>query len=203
MRLLIAAIGKLKQGPERDLFAHYLGRAEAAGRKLHLSPLTVIEVAEVQGRNRFSPHEGRSASPARQTIPSAHLTDLSRSAAATHRRSEALRRLLAKFRDGGALRVWPSLVGGADGLGNRRVGQGGEACAVARSDDLAARTRANRSCRANLPRGDHPCGPPLSSRLKPPPRLRIGKPFCLDSAVPLRCRCHRLNGQGAWRILID
>ena len=29
MRLLIAAIGKLKQGPERDLFAHYLGRAEA------------------------------------------------------------------------------------------------------------------------------------------------------------------------------
>ena len=47
MRLLIAAIGKLKQGPERDLFAHYLGRAEAAGRKLHLSPLDVIEVAEV------------------------------------------------------------------------------------------------------------------------------------------------------------
>ena len=28
MRLLIAAIGKLKQGPERDLFAHYLGRAK-------------------------------------------------------------------------------------------------------------------------------------------------------------------------------
>ena len=46
MRLLIAAIGKLKQGPERALFAHYLGRAEALGRKLHLSPLTAIEVAE-------------------------------------------------------------------------------------------------------------------------------------------------------------
>src|SRR5919106_2095766 len=49
MRLLIAAIGKLKQGPERDLFAHYLGRAEAAGRKLHLSPLHVTEVAESRG----------------------------------------------------------------------------------------------------------------------------------------------------------
>ena len=46
MRLLIAAVGKLKQGPERELFAHYLGRAEAAGRKLHLSPLSVAEVAE-------------------------------------------------------------------------------------------------------------------------------------------------------------
>jgi len=49
MRLLIAAVGKLKQGPERELFAHYLGRAEAAGRKLHLSPLDVIEVAEAKG----------------------------------------------------------------------------------------------------------------------------------------------------------
>jgi 23S rRNA (pseudouridine1915-N3)-methyltransferase len=49
MRLLIAAVGKLKQGPERDLFAHYLGRAEAAGRKLHLSPLDAIEVAEAKG----------------------------------------------------------------------------------------------------------------------------------------------------------
>ena len=48
MRLLIAAVGKLKQGPERELFAHYLGRAEAAGRKLHLSPLNVVEVAEAR-----------------------------------------------------------------------------------------------------------------------------------------------------------
>ena len=29
MRLLIAAVGKLKQGPERELFAHYLARADA------------------------------------------------------------------------------------------------------------------------------------------------------------------------------
>ena len=71
MRLLIAAIGKLKQGPERDLFAHYLGRAEALGRKLHLSPLTAIEVAEVQGRNRLGPQRCRSAGAARQDFLSA------------------------------------------------------------------------------------------------------------------------------------
>ncbi|HET9936007.1 MAG TPA: 23S rRNA (pseudouridine(1915)-N(3))-methyltransferase RlmH, partial [Methyloceanibacter sp.] len=46
MRLLIAAVGKLKQGPERELIRHYLGRAEAAGRKLYLSPLAVVELPE-------------------------------------------------------------------------------------------------------------------------------------------------------------
>ena len=31
MRLLVAAVGRLKQGPERDLFRHYLERIEMAG----------------------------------------------------------------------------------------------------------------------------------------------------------------------------
>lgn len=46
MRLLIAAVGKLKQGPERELCAHYLGRAEALGRNLGLSPISVVDLAE-------------------------------------------------------------------------------------------------------------------------------------------------------------
>ena len=66
MRLLIAAIGKLKQGPERDLFAHYLGRAEALGRKLHLSPLTAIEVAESKAATASARKDRRSAGAARQ-----------------------------------------------------------------------------------------------------------------------------------------
>jgi len=49
MRLLIAAVGRLKQGPERDLFRHYLGRTEMAGSKLGLAPVTVIEVPESRG----------------------------------------------------------------------------------------------------------------------------------------------------------
>ena len=49
MRLLIAAVGRLKQGPERDLFGHYLARTETAGSKLGLSPVTVIEVPESRG----------------------------------------------------------------------------------------------------------------------------------------------------------
>ena len=73
MRLLIAAIGKLKQGPERDLFARYLGRAEAAGRKFHLSPLTAIEVAESKAATA-SARKAAEAQALLARIPSAHLT---------------------------------------------------------------------------------------------------------------------------------
>src|SRR6187401_809064 len=55
MRLLIAAVGKLKHGPERELFAHYLDRAEAIGRKTGLSPLSAIEVAEAKAATAEAP----------------------------------------------------------------------------------------------------------------------------------------------------
>ena len=67
MRLLIAAIGKLKQGPERDLFAHYLGRAEAAGRKLHLTPLdSNRDRRSPKARRRSARMEAEAAGAARQ-----------------------------------------------------------------------------------------------------------------------------------------
>ena len=46
MRLLVAAIGRLKQGPERELAAWYRKRAEATGRPLGLRDIEVIEVRE-------------------------------------------------------------------------------------------------------------------------------------------------------------
>ena len=113
MRLLIAAIGKLKQGPERDLFAHYLGRAEAAGRKLHLSPLGVIEVAESKAAIA-SARIRAEAETLLAKISSAHkLVCLDRGGEAID--SEAFARLLAKFRDEGTKGI-AFLIGGADGL---------------------------------------------------------------------------------------
>ena len=114
MRLVIAAIGKLKQGPERDLFAHYLGRAEAAGRKLHLSPLTAIEVAESKAATA-SARKAPEAQALLAKIPSAHLT-VCLDPGGEVLSSEALARLLAKFRDEGTDGV-AFVVGGADGLG--------------------------------------------------------------------------------------
>jgi 23S rRNA (pseudouridine1915-N3)-methyltransferase len=46
MRLLIAAVGRLKQGPERDLAERYRKRAEQAGRRLGLREIEIIEIRE-------------------------------------------------------------------------------------------------------------------------------------------------------------
>jgi 23S rRNA (pseudouridine1915-N3)-methyltransferase len=46
MRLLICAIGRLKQGPERELAASYRKRAEVAGRPLGLREIEVVEIRE-------------------------------------------------------------------------------------------------------------------------------------------------------------
>ena len=78
MRLLIAAVGKLKQGPERELFAHYLGRAEAAGRKLHLSPLSVIEVAESRATTAAGRRKGEAEALIAKIPPSHRLICLDR-----------------------------------------------------------------------------------------------------------------------------
>jgi 23S rRNA (pseudouridine1915-N3)-methyltransferase len=113
MRLLIAAIGKLKQGPERDLFAHYLGRAETAGRKLHLSPLGVIEVAESKAATANARVQAE-AEALLAKIPSTHkLVCLDPGGEAVG--SESFTRLLAKLRDEGQDGI-AFLIGGADGL---------------------------------------------------------------------------------------
>ncbi|MGC1348623.1 MAG: 23S rRNA (pseudouridine(1915)-N(3))-methyltransferase RlmH [Xanthobacteraceae bacterium] len=51
MRLVIAAIGRLKQGPERELAAHYLKRAEAAGRSLGLRDFEIVEIRESRAQD--------------------------------------------------------------------------------------------------------------------------------------------------------
>ncbi len=113
MRLLIAAIGKLKQGPERDLFAHYLGRAQAAGRKLHLSPLAAIEVAESKATTARARIQAE-ANALLAKVPSSHrLICLDPGGEALT--SEAFAALLAKLRDEGAEGA-AFVLGGADGL---------------------------------------------------------------------------------------
>jgi 23S rRNA (pseudouridine1915-N3)-methyltransferase len=51
MRLSITAVGRLKQGPERDLAERYAKRAADAGRQLGFGPVDVIEVRESRGRD--------------------------------------------------------------------------------------------------------------------------------------------------------
>jgi 23S rRNA (pseudouridine1915-N3)-methyltransferase len=46
MRVVIAAVGRLKSGPERDLAERYLKRTAQAGRSLGLTSVDVIEIRE-------------------------------------------------------------------------------------------------------------------------------------------------------------
>ncbi|MGH1453953.1 MAG: 23S rRNA (pseudouridine(1915)-N(3))-methyltransferase RlmH [Paracoccaceae bacterium] len=49
MRVHICAVGRLRAGPERDLFDDYLTRFDRTGRALGLGPLNVIEVEDKKG----------------------------------------------------------------------------------------------------------------------------------------------------------
>ena len=113
MRLLIAAVGKLKQGPERELFLHYLGRAEAAGRKLHLSPLATIELPESNAATAKA-RKAAEGEALLAKIPSSHIL-IALDPAGEALSSEAFAHRLAKLRDGGAEGV-AFVIGGADGL---------------------------------------------------------------------------------------
>lgn len=120
MRLLIAAVGKLKQGPERDLFVHYLARAAPLGRKLGLTLLTTTEVAE----SRASSAAARCAAEA-QALVAMVPTDYKLiwlDPKGDQHSSEAFARLLAKLRDGGAPGA-AFLIGGADGIDRATFGK--------------------------------------------------------------------------------
>ena len=51
MRIVIAAVGRLKQGPERDLAERYRKRAADAGRSVGLPTLDIVEIRESRADN--------------------------------------------------------------------------------------------------------------------------------------------------------
>jgi len=54
MRLLVIAIGRLKQGPERELAERYRERFHDIGRKLGFRGLEVVEIPESRARDTVS-----------------------------------------------------------------------------------------------------------------------------------------------------
>jgi 23S rRNA (pseudouridine1915-N3)-methyltransferase len=114
MRLLIAAVGRLKAGPERELLERYLERANAAGRTVSLAPLDVAEVPESQAR-RPADRMAEEAEKLAATIPdgSRRIILDSRGQSLT---SEDFAAKLAALRDQGVPAA-TLVIGGADGLG--------------------------------------------------------------------------------------
>jgi 23S rRNA (pseudouridine1915-N3)-methyltransferase len=122
MRLVITAVGKLKDGPERELFARYAGRISAAGKGVALGPLDLRELPEGRAQSR----DARLADEAERV--------LARSSSSTVRvlldergkpmTSVAFANFVRTLRDHGEAEM-AFLIGGADGHGEsaRRAAQ--------------------------------------------------------------------------------
>lgn len=52
MRVTVMAVGKLKDGPERELYARYSERIGATGKAVALGPLELVEIVESRAASR-------------------------------------------------------------------------------------------------------------------------------------------------------
>jgi 23S rRNA (pseudouridine1915-N3)-methyltransferase len=113
MRLIVAAVGRLKRGPERDLAERYCERAAKSGRAIGIRAVTVSEIEESRAR-RAKDRVGEEAAALKALIPAGAavvaLDERGESLA-----SDALAQRIGRWRDEGrpALVV---LIGGPDGL---------------------------------------------------------------------------------------
>ncbi|MCY3831185.1 MAG: 23S rRNA (pseudouridine(1915)-N(3))-methyltransferase RlmH [Rhodospirillaceae bacterium] len=103
MRICVIAVGRLRDGAPKDLFATYSKRLPW--------PLAVIEIAE-RGNDPPSVRVQREGEALRRRLPDGPLVVLDRSG--TNLTSEALAAALARYRDNGAATV-AFAIGGADG----------------------------------------------------------------------------------------
>jgi 23S rRNA (pseudouridine1915-N3)-methyltransferase len=114
MHLTIGAVGKLKAGPERELYQRYAERVTPAGKALGLGPLTCIEISESR-KGSAKERRADEAGLLLAKIPDAAvLVALDEKGEALT--SEQFARLLGKQRDAGASRL-AFVIGGPDGLG--------------------------------------------------------------------------------------
>jgi 23S rRNA (pseudouridine1915-N3)-methyltransferase len=113
MRLLVAAIGRLKQGPERELAAWYCKRAAATGRPLGWREIEIIEIRESRAPDRDRRRTEESIALANVIPDGAVVTVLDERG--ENLDSAALAGLIRQWRaDGRAAACF--IIGGADGL---------------------------------------------------------------------------------------
>ncbi|MCJ2036693.1 23S rRNA (pseudouridine(1915)-N(3))-methyltransferase RlmH [Methylobacterium sp. J-068] len=115
MRLLVAAVGRLKPGPERDLAARYRERAAQAGRGLGFTACDIVEIPE--SRARRAPD--RAAEEAAAILGHASATGAVLAVYDERGRadltSETIAERVGGWRDAGRS-VLVLAIGGADGL---------------------------------------------------------------------------------------
>jgi len=113
MRVVIAAVGRLKDGPERGITARYLDRVTQIGRNVSLGPIEIIEVSESRARrpqDRMAEEALALRAAAGTQTPFATLDERGRALS-----SAGFAEDMARRRDNGCS-VFGFMIGGADGL---------------------------------------------------------------------------------------
>lgn len=109
MRVQICAVGRLRQGPERDLYDDYLTRFDRTGRALALGPAQMIEVEDKKGGGMAA-----EAALLRRAVPDGALI-CSLDERGRVISSPQFADMLAGWRDQGRQDV-AFVIGGADGI---------------------------------------------------------------------------------------
>ena len=109
MRVQICAVGRLRKGPERDLYDDYLTRFDRAGRALALGPAQLIEVEDKKGGGMAAEAELM----ARAVPDGALICTMDERGKVMS--SPDFAELLARWRDQGRQDV-SFIIGGADGI---------------------------------------------------------------------------------------
>jgi len=113
MRLMILAVGRLKQGPEKDLAERYRTRFDDVGRRLGFRGLTIHELAESRARDPAARISEEAAALGANLPEKAVIVALDERGDQVD--SASFARSLARWRDEGAEETI-FLIGGADGL---------------------------------------------------------------------------------------
>jgi 23S rRNA (pseudouridine1915-N3)-methyltransferase len=112
MRLTVVAIGRLKQGPERQLAERYRERAAKSGRAIGFRSLDVVEVEESRAREAERRMIEESVAVANVLPERAALVVLDEQGESLS--SKALAQRLGRWRDEGRDAVF--VIGGPDGI---------------------------------------------------------------------------------------
>jgi 23S rRNA (pseudouridine1915-N3)-methyltransferase len=113
MRLIVAAVGRLKRGPERELAERYGERAAKAGRAIGIRGVTVSELDESRAR-RTGDRVAEEAAALKRIIP-AQAAVIALDERGETLTSEALAQRIGRWRDQGRSDL-VILIGGPDGL---------------------------------------------------------------------------------------
>jgi 23S rRNA (pseudouridine1915-N3)-methyltransferase len=113
MRLLVIAVGRLKQGPERELAERYRERFDDIGRKLGFHGVEIREIAESRARDTGSRIAEEAASISAAIPPKSALVALDEHG--DNIDSGTFARRLSRWRDNQIANTI-FVIGGADGL---------------------------------------------------------------------------------------